>query len=511
MKRCMNTSSPSSTSNILAINRRGICIVSKSTCRKGSDNGSLSSIICTDTKKNRIGLMNTNKRDTATWTNRFHFERNKSYHPYYHNYPITTTTTTNYFLNQIKKEGLHTSHNHEKHKIHNQQKENTSSTPIRLSKRMSELNLCSRREADKLISQSRVIVNGVRIDVLGTKVSPLETNIRIVDKNANHSYAAADDDDDNLDLDIKNDGSNTTSTSNTMFHWDKIRGDTVVLHKPKDYVSGQPDPKHGHVPAVRLLTRNNIYFPTNKNDDDVGDNNYNDHNTHDDYEELKYTLANGNYLHFGRKKLRRHRHRRDHDYETNNEDEDFYNDDRREKQNYEPLPSTLINYAPAGRLDLDSSGVLLFTKNGVIAKQILSSLTEKEYIVRVEPVHNITRYERNMGIASLPYPPKWDLSVLMRGGKRLWNDSSPLKPVIDAQWVDEGKKSDGEWDGTGTIKFVLQEGKKRQIRRMCREFLGLNVTELKRVRVGSVQLGDLPEGRWRTLTEREVRHLLQLQ
>ncbi len=366
------------------------------------------------------------------------------------------------------------------------QKPSSSSPLIRLSKRMSELNLCSRREADELISNSRVLVNGINVgNQLGMKVSSIETNIQIIIPNNDNISRNYD------NLNHNNDSSLMTRGKNSIFHWDYIRGDTVVLHKPKNYVSGQPDPKHGHLPAVQLLTRNNIYFPSSSNND---------------YEELNYTLSCGKYLHFAKRyKIQRGKQN----------DHGLYDDENKKKQgnenkDYESVnhPSTLINYAPAGRLDLDSTGVLLFTKNGVIAKKILSSSITKEYIVDVEPVMNITRHERNMGIKSVPYPPKWDLSELLRGGKRLWNDRVPLKPLIEAKWIEEGKSGD-EWNGMGKIKFVLQEGKKRQIRRMCRELLGLNVKELLRVRVGSVELGDLPEGRWRTLTELEVHELLK--
>lgn len=370
------------------------------------------------------------------------------------------------------------------------QKPSPSSSLIRLSKRMSELNLCSRREADKLISNSRVLVNGINVgNQLGMKVSSIETNIQIIIPNYDHKPINDD------KLNHNSDNILITRGNNPIFHWDYIRGDTVVLHKPKNYVSGQPDPKHGHLPAVQLLTRNNIYFPPSP----LSSNN--------DYEELKYTLSSGKYLHFAKRYKIQRGKQNDHGLY---DDETKKKNQGNENKDYESVhhPSTLINYAPAGRLDLDSTGVLLFTKNGVIAKKILSSSINKEYIVDVEPVMNITRQERNMGIKSLPYPPKWDLSELLRGGKRLWNDSLPLKPLIEAKWIDEGK-SGGEWNGTGKIKFVLQEGKKRQIRRMCRELLGLNVKELLRVRVGSVELGDLPEGRWRTLTEREVNELLK--
>jgi 23S rRNA pseudouridine2604 synthase len=60
-----------------------------------------------------------------------------------------------------------------------------------------------------------------------------------------------------------------------------------------------------------------------------------------------------------------------------------------------------------------------------------------------------------------------------------------------------------EWLNDDQLRFVLQEGKKRQIRRMC-EAVGLKVLGLKRVRIGSVMLGDLPVGQWRYLRGDEV-------
>ena len=58
------------------------------------------------------------------------------------------------------------------------------------------------------------------------------------------------------------------------------------------------------------------------------------------------------------------------------------------------------------------------------------------------------------------------------------------------------------WQNQDQLRFVLKEGKKRQIRRMC-ELVGLKVVGLKRVRIGRVKLGDLPVGQWRYLLESE--------
>ncbi|MFP5519754.1 MAG: pseudouridine synthase [Bdellovibrionia bacterium] len=130
--------------------------------------------------------------------------------------------------------------------------------------------------------------------------------------------------------------------------------------------------------------------------------------------------------------------------------------------------SHLEKLAVAGRLDIDSQGVLLFTQDGRIAKKIIgeNSEIEKEYIVRVE--------------GKLPAEK---LKLLNHG---LELDGQKLKPA-QVEWINEDQ-----------LRFILREGKKRQIRRMC-ELVGLKVTGLKRVRIGKIRLGKLPEGMWRYL------------
>ncbi|OFZ31956.1 MAG: pseudouridylate synthase [Bdellovibrionales bacterium RIFCSPHIGHO2_01_FULL_40_29] len=126
------------------------------------------------------------------------------------------------------------------------------------------------------------------------------------------------------------------------------------------------------------------------------------------------------------------------------------------------------NLAVVGRLDIDSQGLLIFTQDGRLAKKLIgeNSTVEKEYIVRVE------------GFLS-----KDDLARLNFG---LELDGEKLKPA-KVDWINEDQ-----------LRFILKQGKKRQIRRMC-ELVGLRVTGLKRVRVGKLMLGKLPEGRWRFL------------
>ncbi len=135
-------------------------------------------------------------------------------------------------------------------------------------------------------------------------------------------------------------------------------------------------------------------------------------------------------------------------------------------------PAQLRGLAPAGRLDIDSQGLLVLTQDGRIAKQLIGEDSEidKEYLVRVQG----TLGDRGL--------------ALLNHGLSL--DGRKLKPAKVA------------WQNEDQLRFVLREGKKRQIRRMC-ELVGLRVTGLKRVRIGRVKLGDLPEGQWRYLREDE--------
>jgi 23S rRNA pseudouridine2604 synthase len=132
----------------------------------------------------------------------------------------------------------------------------------------------------------------------------------------------------------------------------------------------------------------------------------------------------------------------------------------------------LKGLAPAGRLDIDSTGLLVLTQDGRVARHLIGedSTVEKEYLVRVEGELSPD------GLAKLNH----GLSL----------DGVKLKPA---------KVS---WQNEDQLRFVLREGKKRQIRRMC-EMVGLHVVGLKRVRIGSVNLGKLPVGEWRYLRDDE--------
>jgi 23S rRNA pseudouridine2604 synthase len=240
--------------------------------------------------------------------------------------------------------------------------------PMRLSKRMAELGLASRREADEWISRGWVFVDGVKTDVLGSKVLPHQ-KITV-------SRAAKEESDQRV---------------------------TVLINKPIGYVSGQAE--DGYKPASTLIVP--------------------DAHWQEDARELPPT--------------------------------------------WRP-PRGL---APAGRLDIDSTGLLVLTEDGRIARHLIGedSRIEKEYLVRVE------------GTLSPA-----DLALLQHG---LSLDGYALKPARVA------------WQNREQLRFVLREGKKRQIRRMC-ELVGLRVIGLKRVRVGGVMLGDLPIGQWRYLAKGET-------
>ncbi len=136
-------------------------------------------------------------------------------------------------------------------------------------------------------------------------------------------------------------------------------------------------------------------------------------------------------------------------------------------------PWMLRGLAPAGRLDVDSTGLLVLTSDGRVAKKLIGedSDAEKEYLVRVS-------------------------GEMIQGGLDLLRHGLELdgKPLRQA-WVKQLNEDQ--------LHFILKEGKKRQIRRMC-ELVGLKVIGLKRVRIGRIRLGDLPMGQWRFLRADEA-------
>jgi 23S rRNA pseudouridine2604 synthase len=145
--------------------------------------------------------------------------------------------------------------------------------------------------------------------------------------------------------------------------------------------------------------------------------------------------------------------------------------------------------APAGRLDIDSTGLLVLTQDGRVARQIIgeTSNLEKEYLVRVSLVAGEMGQPSVNENVQAQFPQ--DKLALLRHGLSL--DGHELKPAVV------------EWQNPEQLRFVLTEGKKRQIRRMC-EQVGLHVVGLKRVRIGRIMLGNLPVGQWRYLAPGET-------
>lgn len=134
---------------------------------------------------------------------------------------------------------------------------------------------------------------------------------------------------------------------------------------------------------------------------------------------------------------------------------------------------------PVGRLDMNSEGLLLFTNDGDLANRIMhpSGEVEKEYEVKVRGYHPGSE-------ALLARPIELDGRPIRKPGVTLLQVSGQ----------------------TARFRITIHEGRNRQIRRMA-QAAGLEVARLKRIREGKLQLGDLPAGKWRYLTEEEVSFL----
>lgn len=235
---------------------------------------------------------------------------------------------------------------------------------IRLSKVMSQRGLSSRREADKLIEQGLVEVEGDVIKELGTKVFP-DVKIKILNQGQK----------------------------------ELLKKITLALNKPRDFVSSQPEKNYRS--ALELIRKENYY----------GD-------------------------------------------------------------SYKPFIQKGL--APLGRLDIDSTGLIIYSQNGVLAKKVIgeNSKIEKEYEV------NVTGNSLNQKSMSL-----------LEFGLTLDNVKLKRAKVIK--------------HSPTFFSITLTQGRKRQIRRMC-ELVGLKVTRIKRVRVGKLKLLDLPEGMWTFVSESEI-------
>jgi 23S rRNA pseudouridine2604 synthase len=141
------------------------------------------------------------------------------------------------------------------------------------------------------------------------------------------------------------------------------------------------------------------------------------------------------------------------------------------------IPGSKLTLAPVGRLDQESRGLLILSEDGALAKAVIGpeSRLDKEYIVRVTG--------------------RVDRGVILKLRHGLELDGRQLKPATVTL------------EDTQVLKFVLVEGRNRQIRRMC-ELVGLEVVDLFRTRIGPLELGDLPEGKWRLLTGAERKALI---
>lgn len=143
---------------------------------------------------------------------------------------------------------------------------------------------------------------------------------------------------------------------------------------------------------------------------------------------------------------------------------------------------------PVGRLDKNSEGLILLTNNGEIVNKIMKASTyhEKEYIVRV-----------NKDIEG-------DFIYRMGNGIHL-REQRNGKIILDAVT----RKCQVRQMDKRTFSIILTQGLNRQIRRMCKE-LGYNVTNLKRIRIMNIQLGDLKTGAYRMVTNKELEELNKL-
>jgi 23S rRNA pseudouridine2604 synthase len=133
------------------------------------------------------------------------------------------------------------------------------------------------------------------------------------------------------------------------------------------------------------------------------------------------------------------------------------------------MPTKRTSLAPLGRLDQESRGLLLLSEDGVLAKALIGpeSKLDKEYLVRVAGRVDDKKL------------------TLLRHGLSL--DGRQLRPAKIEQIEPQ------------RLRFTLIEGRNRQIRRMC-ELVDLGVTDLLRIRIGPLNLGDLPAGKWRALS-----------
>lgn len=260
---------------------------------------------------------------------------------------------------------------------------------IRLNKLMRLQGLCSRREADRLIAEGLVTVNGRVVKQLGAHVASSEDAQVVLLPRAERQLASQ---------------------------------RTIVIHKPLGIVSGQPE--NGRTPAIQLCT------------------------------------------------LDRYHHRATPPNRTSSSSSSSRASIRQARR---PPPQALSGWAAAGRLDVNSTGLLVLTQSGSIASQLVSHKHEKEYLVRLQsPL-----------FVSVDAIDKLDQ---LRHG--IVHDGDLLQ-AVSVEPVNQQQ-----------LKVVLTHGKHHHIRRMM-EAVDWKVQALKRVRMGPIRLGNLPVGCWRYLFPHE--------
>ena len=149
----------------------------------------------------------------------------------------------------------------------------------------------------------------------------------------------------------------------------------------------------------------------------------------------------------------------------------------------ELLPEMEARLFPIGRLDYNTSGLLLFSNDGDLAQKLTHPSFEfgKTYIAVVE------------GDVNEPELEKLRKGIDIGGFVTSNAQASVLK----------------KFDGQSEVKLTIHEGKNRQVRRMF-EALNMKVKSLKRIAIGKLSLGSLPEGECRELTEEEVKYLKEM-
>lgn len=315
---------------------------------------------------------------------------------------------------------------------------------IRLNKLLVQKGLCSRREADRYIRDGLVTVNGVVQTQLGVKVPMDEQQAVVVEL-----LPAA------------------QRLQNQQA--------TILFHKPLGIVSCQPE--LGSSPSL-LTTKKDQQDPPRR--------------------QLLYTpaiqccTAEREYDPFRQKK-------------KSNQQQQRLKRGRSSTSSL-PEPRQQTGWAVAGRLDINSTGLLVLTQSGRLASQIIrpDSTIEKEYLVRLSKTPsksnaNAAQQKPSAGSVSSPASaivPRLDgdfpetLAILQRFHEGILDQEQ----LLQAERVDIINDEQ--------VRFVLRQGKHHQIRRMCAA-VGWSIQALKRVRIGKVVLGDLPLGQWRYLGKHE--------